>query len=403
VKRGEWTVPVVFHPYTPLRIGRSRTHITRVSIADPGSEDMVMPLLKPDILDRGIIINHEHVVQMKPEVYAAARQAPLSVYLGHPNYGSTRQWDWLRTREFASVVRSNTDSGLSMFRTPSVDIASIASVRFRDGAAEVKIRLSPKYLRWALPMVRLMVEVNRQMGRHVAARDQVLAARFDLNTPIIDDISGRPRLIRNPVSVARLSLEIMKEVASRSRRENLPNWWRKWAPTGSFTQGGSSISFLELLGGLRPEKPRSLKGRIYSQSQRRNALARGTKVLIELTAVAHEAGFDAFISGGMLGKDMEWAAYAGVDGVGLGIVVDEDAVLNRPITQGLSAERIREALDIRDAAEASLLGRGARKLYQLSFAKFHRRLAEGSRPLYNKLLEAMKAMDEARVADLLMA
>src|SRR4051794_37579795 len=97
-----WTVPIS-HPYTPLRIGRSRTHITRLSIADPASEDVLMPFLEPDIVDRGVIVNHENAVQMTPEVYAAAGQAPLSVHLGHPHFAAALQYQhrhYLRTRKF---------------------------------------------------------------------------------------------------------------------------------------------------------------------------------------------------------------------------------------------------------------------------------------------------------------
>lgn len=104
------TLPDPRLPYTPLRIGWSRRHITRLSIADAGSEDTVAPLLEPDILDRGIIINHEMAIKMRSEVYAAARLAPLSTYCGHPNFAAgINDRRLLRDREFRNPA-SNTSS-----------------------------------------------------------------------------------------------------------------------------------------------------------------------------------------------------------------------------------------------------------------------------------------------------
>ena len=99
---------------------------------------------------------------------------------------------------------------------------------------------------------------------------------------------------------------------------------------------------------------------------------------------------------------MRLCTYLGVDGVGIGTSLhDYDPVSG--LRGQLKAERIEEVLDVRDAASAEDLGRGAQML-----AKLDRMYFEGTLPLAldtkrRHLYELMRDRRESYVAELLEA
>jgi len=191
--------------------------------------------------------------------------------------------------------------------------AAAASAAFANGVADVKFNLDGLTV---LQAIDFMARVRRAVDRD---RHQTLSTQFSLCVPVIDDrglIGPRQRHLRvsKPASIAALSIEMTRaggwdRVTIDSASRELP-----------------SIPLVNLL---------------------------GIDALTQWVQCAHAAGLETYISGGMQAPHIELAVRAGVDGLGLGFWIHPRR--RAPGVPGaLDAKRIREAIRLRNEAEARL-------------------------------------------------
>lgn len=233
--------------------------------------------------------------------------------------------------------------------------ASACTAKFMHGIADCKIGMERMTATEAIKFMRYVVgNVIRDRNR------QYLAAAFNINTPIVDDRpetlefnSGAPVMLTNRMEIARLAIELTKQ--------------------GGFervTWDGASneVPSVPLLGQLSHEQ------------------------VTLLVHEAHKRGLQTYISAGLKPRNMRDAVLTGVDGVGIGTslhYVDPETKL----TGALKPEAIREALRIRDEAEASIEGKAAILLARLDRMFFEGSLPEEDEPHSASLYEAVLARD----------
>jgi phosphate/phosphite/phosphonate ABC transporter binding protein len=223
--------------------------------------------------------------------------------------------------------------------------ASACTAMFMNGIADCKIGMERMTATEAIKFMRYVAgNVIRDSSR------QYLAAAFNINTPIVDDRpetleinTDSPVTLTNRMEIARLAIELTKQ--------------------GGFervTWDGASneVPSVPILGQLSHEQ------------------------VVMLVHEAHKRGLQTYISAGLEPYHMRDAVFTGVDGVGIGTslhYIDPETKL----MGALKPDAIREALRIRDEAEASIQGKAA-----ILLARLDRMFFEGSLPEEDELHSA---------------
>ncbi len=311
--------------FAPIPRGSQRVHRTMLSLADPGMGHLTVTLADPDLLD-GVIVHHEVISRCvaddaRPDIAPyrmidirqngvirlhAADDVPVSVYAGRP---SCQMPVWSDTPPVGWTVAD----GYSLDPvTPGHLAAAAASAAFANGVADVKFCLSGLTAAQAVDfMARIRSAVDRDSM-------QTLSSQFNLNVAILNDlpsasaVNGSQPLVSEPVAIARLATELTQAAG-----------WER------VTLDSASASI--------PSRPVT------------DVL--GFEALAGWVRHAHALGLETYISGGMSARHIEQATLAGVDGVGIGFWIHRPGDTPRGVGD-IDADRIREAIRVRNAAEA---------------------------------------------------
>jgi len=235
--------------------------------------------------------------------------------------------------------------------------SSACTSMFMNGIADCKIGIERMTSSEAVEFMRAVAgNVVRDPTR------QYLSAAFNVNLPITDDRNGAATQITDRYEIARLGIDL-----------TVAGGFEKVTWDGSSNQE-PSVPIVDQLS--------------YEQ-------------LIELVHLAHELGLENYISAGLQPPHMRLCTYLGVDGVGIGTSL-HDYNPESGLRGQLKAERVREVLDIRDAAALEPLGRGAFLL-----ARMDRMYFEGTLPVLldekrKQLFELMRDRREESVHELVL-
>ena len=351
--------------WKPICCSGFRAHQTNLSLADPGPGHIGI-ILDPkngDLLD-GLFVHHEYIDRentrvapyryINPETNAdvvmhTAGDAPVTAFIGAPNY------------QLGGFENDKV--------TPIHATAGDATAVFNNGTADAKVTMDGLTASQAIELMRGVKDAV------VRRPDQFLSAAFNVTKPIVDDRpetlaknGGKPVTVSDPVAIARLGIAVTKA-----------GGWDKVAWDGASEEIPSRP--------LLDDPSASVRGRI---------------TVAEMTSLVHDAhsvGLETYISAGMNAHSMEPAAWTGVDGVGIGTALHAKETVGGALKTGpLDPTLIRDALRIRDAAEASIRGRGARALAQLDSGFARGELSAAQLQLRTRLTDAMLAGGDGDVS-----
>lgn len=312
--------------YRSIGVSGFREHQTCLSVANPGDGHIRVMCSSARLLS-GTVIHIEHIDRdgerdrEKLEPYrlpAALNAARVRLHAG------------VAAPCTAYVGRPVFESGRDMLKSVHMTASACTSM-FMNGIADCKVAIERMTTSEAIRFMRAVA------GNAVRdATRQYLSGAFNVNLPIVDDRAGTTITITEKFEIARLGIDL----AVSGRFEKV-TW-----------DGASNVE---------PSIP-IVEQLTYEQ-------------LIDLVHIAHEKGLETYISAGLQPIHMRTCTYIGVDGVGIGTSL-HDYNPESGLRGQLKAERVREVLDIRDAAAHEPLGRGAALL-----ARMDRMYFEGTLPL----------------------
>lgn len=342
--------------FRPIGVYGFRPHQTNLSVANPGDGHVNVTCAASRLLD-GTIVHIEHIDRdgerdrEKLEPY----RLPATV-----NAARVRLHAGLSAPCTAYIGRPVFESGdVARDLLKSVHMtASACSAMFATGIADCKIGIERMTARQAIEFMRAVA------GN--AVRDptrQYLSAAFNINLPIVDDRGAKSIVVSEKALIAKLGIELA--VAGRFEK---------------VTWDGSS--------NLEPSIP------IVEQLP--------FATFVELVHLAHERGLETYISAGLKPIHMDICTFIGVDGVGIGTSL-HDFNPASGLRGQLKADRIRDVLDVRDAAASQALGRGAAVLARLDRLFFEGTLPSRLDARRIQLFESIRDRDEEQVLALVVA
>jgi hypothetical protein len=336
---------------------------TYASITDPGEGHLAGTTMFPGYL-HGVIVHVEHLERgvdrrrdelepyriPSPRTVARVRlhvgsAAPTSSYIGRPLFDG-----------------AVSDSLIKTSRT----FAAAASSLLSDGLAEVKFAVERLT---ASEAIQLLSSLAREVRRDRHA--QVLAAAFNINTPILDD---RP-----------MTVEKNGEAQWANTHEEIGLLGVDIAAAAGFdkvTWDGTADTY----------PSRCITDQLTHP------------VAITLVHRAHEAGLLTYFSAGFRFDNIPDAVVTGVDGIGIGgaqILRYMDKVTGNH--GPFLPDNIRRILAVRDEAAETLAGRGARLLARLDRLYYEGALAIGDAPWRERLFTALQQNDETGITEALNA
>ncbi|GAB3249799.1 hypothetical protein [Kineosporia babensis] len=333
-----------------------RDHQTYMSVTDPGEGHLDGTLREMGHLD-GVIVHIEHLergtrqtrgavepyrIPYPPMVarirLALGADAPSSSYVGRP------------------VFEHGVETGmLKAVHT----VAAACSELFAEGLSECKIAIEGMS---ATQAIRYMRHLSAAVRRDRFT--QVLSAAVNLNTPLLDDRGkGGPTLVEDRLAIGRLGIRLAQE-----GRFDKVTW------------DGSGNSYPS--------------GCVLEQITPAEALT--------LVHEAHERGLLTYFSAGFRMPQVRAAVFTGVDGVGIGGAqilryMDAETGHHGPF---LTAN-IATILEVRNAAEADVRGRGAALLARLDRMAFELSIGRADNSRRHRLFRALGDRDDASVEALL--
>jgi uncharacterized protein (UPF0264 family) len=321
-------------------VGRSgqRRHQTMISLANSGEGHLAVTLKDSDLLD-GVIVHHEVIARTgrdglpDPDLAPyrmidirqngvirlhAAADVPVTVYAGRPNLAAIAP-------DAAVTPRLSVREAYDLDPvTPSHTAAAAASAAFANGVADVKFCLDGLTASQAVDFMKRVADAADR------APGQQLSTQFNVLRPLLDDwdpaggAHGR-RAVSDPAAIAHLALELTRA----------GGWDR--VTLDSASRVPRSLPLLDVI---------------------------GFPALAEWVSEAHALGVETYISGGMSDEHVRLAAYAGVDGVGIGFRVHRyNTATGAP--EQLDGDAIRRTIAARNEAERSPRGMAAALLARL--------------------------------------
>ena len=304
-----------------------RDHQTYMAVTDPGEghldgtvrslADLDGVIVHLEHLERGGDQDNKHVEPYRipdPQMIRQVRlvvgdDAPVSSYVGRPVFEGPVEQSMLKTA-----------------RT----VAAVCSALFAQGLAECKIAIQGMTARQAVQFMRAV--------RAGVARDrftQVLAATFNINTPLLDDRAGQlfdGRLVTERLDIGLLGVELTRA-------------------------GGFDKVAWDGTGDTYPSRC-VLEQLSYVEA-------------VTLVHRAHERGLLTYFSAGFRLHNLAQAVMTGVDGVGVGGAqilryMDAETGFHGPFQY----QRIPAILAERDLAETCVLGQAVRALSRLDRMAF---------------------------------
>lgn len=328
--------------YTPVPYERPgfRTHQTSMAVTDPGFGHMLFTTVQPAFLDgvtvhlehleRGISIPRSHVEPYRmvmPRMVGrvalrVAEMAPMSAYIGRP-------------------IFENSDFEASFLKTLHT-FSAACNYFFSCGVTECKIALENMS---AMQMIRFLRALH---ANTTPRKGQVIAAAFCVNVPILDDRQNEKIKIDEPYAVGQMAIEIA-----------VAGFAQKVTWDGSSDRYPSECIITQL----------------------------GFEKSLSLVHHAHEQGLLTYFSAGFRLKDVETSVFTGVDGVGIGGAqvlryMDRTTGNHGPF----QAENLTKVLYLRNKAETTSRGRGARLLAMLDQLSHEKRLLHSDLDIKRKRL-----------------
>jgi len=342
-------------PFACLGTSGFRAIQTWLSLADPGP-DHIRITAHDNALLRGLVVHVEHIdrdmvadkEKIEPYRLPAAWQAararlrvgaatPCTAFVGRPVFEN----------HVGSAELSAAGFELDLLKTVHLH-ASACTTMFVNGITDCKIAIERMSADSAVRFMRaLSGNVLRDADR------QTLSAAFNLNTPL-DGLTDR-------FAIGRRGIEL--------------------AVAGGFGKIAWDGASNEV-----PSKP------ITDQLS--------FEQLVDLVHAAHEHGLETYLSAGMIAEHMRIAVAAGVDGVGIGTSMHHVDPSTK-LMGALKPDAIRDALRIRDEAEATPLGRAAKLLARLDQMHSEGSLSDAEEQRRDALYRAVRSRDEiAATSDL---
>jgi hypothetical protein len=344
-------------PFSCLGTSGFRAVQTWLSLADPGPDHTRITAFDAELL-RGLIAHVEHIDRdmisdkekiepyRLPAAWHAARvrlrvgeAVPCTAFVGRP----------LFENHAGAGAISDAAFEMDLLKTAHLH-ASACTAMFVNGVTDCKIAIERMTRGQAVRFMRAL------SGNVLRDRDrQTLSAAFNLNTPLEVEEGGVTRTVSERFEIGMAGVALARE--------------------GGFEKIAWDGASNEV-----PSRP------IVQQISHEE--------LVDLVHAAHENGLETYVSAGMLAEHMKDAAFAGVDGVGIGTSmhhVDPETKL----MGALKPDAIRAALRVRDEAEAHPQGRAARALARLDQMHFEGSLGDGEEETRAKLHRAVRSKDEA--------
>jgi len=312
--------------YRGIGVSGFREHQTCLSVANPGDGHIRVTCSSARLLG-GTVVHIEHIDRDGERDREKLEPYRLPAAL---NAARVRLHTGAAAPCTAYVGRPVFESGRDMLKSVHMT-ASACSSMFINGIADCKVGIERMTTSEAIRFMRAVAGNALRDGTR-----QYLSAAFNVNLPIVDDRAGATTTVAGKFEIARLGIDLA--VAGRFEK---------------VTWDGSS--------NVEPSIP-IVEQLTYEQ-------------FIDLVHTAHEKGLETYISAGLQPPHMRTCTYIGVDGVGIGTSL-HDYNPESGLRGQLKAERVREVLDIRDAAAREPLGRGAALL-----ARMDRMYFEGTLPL----------------------
>ncbi len=341
--------------YQDLGISGFREFQTSPFITDPGEGHISVTCGDLELM-RGAVVHIEHIDRDKeadrtlvepyrlPAAINAAKvrlhvgcHAPCTAFIGRP------------------VFEGNFKHGLLKAVHTT---ASACNTMFRNGISDCKIAIDNMTASESIAFMKGVAGNSmREPGR------QLLAAAFNVNTPIIDDRNPNtePKKVVDRLEIGMVAIEL--------------------ALLGGFdkvTWDGASDEI--------PSRP--ILGQLSFSE------------LLTLVHKAHEVGLNCYISAGLEACHLREAVYLGIDGVGIGTSLH---FFTPEVGMGaLKPETIRDVLSVRNQAMKETLGQAAILLARLDRLYFEGVLIERLDESRHRLFEALKNQNEDQAEQLLM-
>jgi hypothetical protein len=342
---------------------------TLIFTTDPGDDHIRVTSRSKALMD-GIAAHVEHIDRDKisskelveayrlPAAINAAKvrlhigdSVPVTAFIGRPVF------------ENGNEEKNKPTQNYEMDALKSVHMsASACSAMFQNGIADCKIAIERMYLKDAVSFMKGVVgNVLRTQGK------QTLAAAFNLNTAYYDDLYHPCEdredcyVLTDPYEIAQTAIKV--------------------AVDGGFdrvTWDGASNQI--------PSKP------IIDQLSHEQ--------FVTLVHTAHENGLQTYFSAGLEAEHVERCVYTAVDGLGIGTslhYIDPDTKL----MGAFNPDKIKDVLNARNKAEATVKGRGAVLLAKLDRLYFEKLLTDEENKKRNQLFEAVCEQDEDKISEIL--
>lgn len=347
--------------------GFRSNHHTYIFSTDPGDDHIRITAKKSSLLD-GVAVHVEHIdrdkVSDKSKVEAyrlpaaihaqkvrmhIADEAPVTAYIGRPVFENGH----MDIHELGYIKSEH----YQMDKLKSVHMtASACTTMFQNGFADCKIAIEK------MPAT-LAVEFMKSVVGNVIRDEtkQTLAAAFNINTPLFDDIYTK-QFITDKFEIAKLGINIALE--------------------GGFdrvTWDGASnkVPSDAIIDQLTHEQ------------------------FVELVHQAHEKGLQTYFSSGLTAEHMYRCIITGVDGLGIGFSLHYMDP-NTKLVGAFNPQAIEDVLRKRNEAEQSILGQGARLLTRMDRLYFEGNILENEDVIRQQLYKAILQKEENVVSDIIM-
>lgn len=335
---------------------------TYIFSTDPGDDHIRITARNSTLLD-GVAVHVEHIdrdkVSDKSKVEAyrlpaaihaqkvrlhIADEAPVTAYIGRPVFENG--YDDIQKLGYISPGHYQMDKLKSVHMT-----ASACTTMFQNGFADCKVAIERMPVTLAIAFMKSVVgNVIRDSTK------QTLAAAFNINTPIFDDLNTN-QLITDKLQIAKLGIEI----AAKSGFDRVT-----WDGASNKVPSDAIIDQLT-----------------HEQ-------------FVELVHTAHEKGLQTYFSSGLSVEHIDRCIVTGVDGLGIGFSLHYMDPQTK-LVGAFNPKAIEEVLRKRNEAEQSTLGQGARMLARMDRLYFEGNLLENEESVRQELYVAVLRKDEASV------
>ncbi|WP_279146073.1 MULTISPECIES: hypothetical protein [Clostridium] len=336
--------------------GFRKWHQTLIFSTDPGDDHIRITAMDKKLMD-GVAVHVEHIDRdmvtdkNKVEAYRLpaainavkvrlhiSDDAPVTAFIGRPVFENG--YPDIQAKGYVTKENFDMDKLKSVHMT-----ASACNTMFQNGVCDCKVAIERMQVSDAIEFMKSVVgNVMRDSTK------QTLAAAFNINTPIFDDVYSNTEITK-PFEIAKLGIKI--------------------AVAGGFDRitwdGADSIHV--------PSIP------VINQMTHRE--------FVELVHTAHENGLQTYFSAGLTVEDIEKCVITGVDGLGIGTslhYMDKQTHL----MGAFDPKAILSTLEKRNEIENSVLGKSALFLAKLDRIYYEKTIHEDEDKiridLYNVLL-----------------